>query len=125
MATESPQTRVTSLNAAADLSTTGQFRFVDVTADRAVNLTGAAGKAVGVLQNKPKSGEPATIYGVGSTSKVTASAAIVAGAIVGSAASGKARTAVTSDVRLGVALEAAAADNDEISVLLLPLGIQP
>jgi len=125
MAWESPQTRVTGLNAAADLSTTGQFRFVDVTGDQAVNLTGAAGKAIGVLQNKPVSGAPATIYGVGSVSKVAASAAIAAGAKIGSAASGKARTAASADVTLGVALEAAAADDDLISVLLLPLGIEP
>jgi len=125
MAWQSPQTRVTGLNAAADLSVTRQFRYVDVTGDQVVNLTAAAGKAVGVLQNNPGLNEPATIFGVGSVSKVTASAAIAAGAIVGAAASGKARTAVSADIRLGVALEAAAADNDEISVLLLPLGIQP
>lgn len=124
MAFESPQTRITGLTAAADLSAL-QHRFVDVTADKAVNVSGAAGKAIGVLQNKPASGEPATIYGVGSITKVAASAAIAAGAIVGSAASGKARTVVSADVRLGVALEAAAADNDLISVLLLPLGIEP
>lgn len=114
MAFENPVLTI-SLPASADLST-HQHKFVVNTAGEAA-VAGAAGVALGVLQNDPGAAGTASIM-VQGVSRVRAGAAIALGAKVGSDANGKARTAITGDTILGIALEAAAADEDIIPVLL-------
>lgn len=106
--------------AAADLSAK-QFFFVKVDSAGKVALAAADNLAIGVLQNKPKSAEAASVR-VHGISKVVAGAAITRGDRVGSDANGKARGGVIVGVTLGVALETASADGDVIAVLLHPAG---
>lgn len=55
-----------SLPSDADLSTgNGQFRFVDINVDGEAVAATAAGRAVGVRQNKPIAGEATTIVSSG------------------------------------------------------------
>ena len=107
--------------AAADLSAK-QFFCVKVTAENAVNLAGAGEAVDGVLQNKPTSGQEATVWGVGSTTKAVAGAAVAAGADVTPDANGKLVTAGTGDYILGRALFAASADLERISVFITNQG---
>ena len=79
---------------------------------------GATDLLVGVLQNKPESGENA-IYRFLGTTKVVASAAIAIGAWVTAASDGEAVTTTTDkDVIIGRALEAAGAAGDIIEIQL-------
>jgi hypothetical protein len=110
-----------SLLAAADLSTK-QNLFVEITAAQTVNVCNAITDiAIGVLRNKPLSGQAAEVA-IGGTVTVIAGAAIAAGAKVAPTAAGKAQTAVSTQYSRGIALTAAAADGDEFEVLLLPIG---
>lgn len=103
--------------AAADLRT-ARFKFVKITAARAVNLATVAGEAVlGVLQNTPNTGAEAEVM-IGGQTKVIASAAIAAGAKITTTAAGLAVTAGAGNIPRGIALEAAAAANDVISIEL-------
>lgn len=104
------------LKAGEDLSSK-QFYIVQLDASGDVEVgEGATDLLVGVLQNKPESGQAAT-YRFGGTTKVVASAAIAIGAWVTSTAAGKAVTTTTDgDVVVGRALEAAAADGDIIEI---------
>lgn len=71
---------------------------------------------VGVLQNKPESGE-AAIYRFGGTTKVVASAAIAIGAWVTATSAGTAVTTTTDgNIVVGRALEAATAAGDIIEI---------
>lgn len=94
-----------------------QYRFVKE--DGTVAAVGEV--ATGVSTNNPDGsvGDGATIAATRlGVERVVASAAITAGAKVAPAAGGKARTAVSGDHVAGIALDAAAADGDIISVLL-------
>jgi len=108
-----------SMVAAADLSSY-QYRFVKISAARTVNICGSGEAMYGILQNAPESGYMANICVLG-ISNLVASAAISAGAMVGSAALGKG-VAVTTDVYEygAIAREAATLDGDIISVLVCP-----
>lgn len=105
------------LEAGQDLSSK-QYYFVTIASDGQVDPTGDGLSADGVLQDAPSAaGYPATIAISGRT-KVVAGAAIARGANVASGATGKAKTSANGNRVLGVALEAAAADGDVISILL-------
>jgi hypothetical protein len=120
MAVQTPGINIGICTAAADLSAaSNQFRAVRVTAAFAVNLTNAAGQAtIGILQNKPASGQPADIVMVG-VSKAVAGAAITVGSEVMAGADGRIITAATAGSNvIGVALEAAANANEVITVAL-------
>lgn len=107
------------LEAASDLSAK-QFHFVKVSAANKVDLCTAVTDApIGVLQNKPTAGQGASVrvYGV---SKLSADAAISAGAILGTSTDSQAQTAVATNVVCARALEAAGAANEIISALVLP-----
>jgi hypothetical protein len=93
--------------AAADLSAK-QFYFCKVSAADTVNLAGDGELVLGVLTNAPASGAQADIQVVG-VGKVTAGAAVAAGAKIASNASGQAVTAAIGDEVIGIALEAASA----------------
>lgn len=85
-------------------------------ANSCVLSSAAADRTIGVVQNNPIVGEPATVRFLGTT-KVVASAAITKGAQLTSAASGKVVATTTADEKIiGIALEAAAADGDIIEM---------
>lgn len=88
---------VVNLPAAADLSA-NQYQFVKINSSGQAALAASAGEAViGVLQNKPTSGQVAQIMVQGIT-KVLCGGTVTAGDLVASDASGKAKTAVKATV---------------------------
>lgn len=96
-------------------------RLVEVTGNRTVGPAGAdSAKVVGVAAFDVKSGDAVTVYTrAGGVHPVTASGAIAAGAKIASAAAGKVQTIASLNNPVGLALEAAAADNDVIDVLFI------
>jgi len=111
-----------SFKAAADLSAK-QFYIVELSAANTVNVCDAATDVpLGVLQNKPAAANRAARVRISGVTKVVASAAISAGALVGTTATGTAVTkSADADHVLGIALEAASAASEQISVLIRPL----
>jgi len=104
--------------AAADYSSgSAQNRFVSITAANTATLTGAGARADAICYNKPASGDPmeGVAFGFG---KVTAGAAVAAGAEVMSDATGRAVTATSTNRSVGVAINAGAAAGDLITVKL-------
>lgn len=114
------QETLTGVEAAADLSGK-QYHFVRYSAANKVDQASLATDSalVGVLQNKPKAGEFATVAYAG-LSKVVAGAAITAGDIITTNSSGRAATVASGQMAAGRALEAAGADGDIITALLFP-----
>lgn len=95
--------------AGADLSAK-QFRFVKMSSGNVVAGAAATDKVVGVLQNKPTSGDTAEIRLIanGGTYKVVAGGAITEGAYITCDSNGEAiATTTAGNVVLGRALEAA------------------
>lgn len=107
--------------ASADLST-HQWKGVAISGVGTVALQGATGICVGVLQNKPKSGEAATVMQSGLTPVVAdgSGTAIAAGDAVGPNSSGVfIKKVVGTDPNvMGVAEEAATTAGAIISVSL-------
>lgn len=111
--------------AAEDLSS-DQYRGVVLTSTGVRRPNSAIEQPIGILQNKPASGEEAAVrlIGCGGISKVQANAAIAIGIIVGmeyvsAADAGKAQAAVSGQYPLGVIVEASDAEDDLASVLLV------
>lgn len=105
--------------ASEDLSAK-QFHIVqmDSSGDMEVGES-ATDLLLGVLQDKPESGQAGTYRHQGTT-KVIASAAIAIGARVTSANDGEAVTTTTNgDIVVGIALEAATAQGDIIEIQLV------
>lgn len=92
-----------------------------ITAGRAVTAAGAvstaAGNALGIAQTDASSGDPVPVNVIG-TAVATAGAAITAGAAVEVGTAGKVVTR-SAGVTIGRALTAAAADGDQIEILLI------
>lgn len=108
-----------SLTAANDLSSY-QYRFVKLTDDRTVDICGAGEAPYGILQNAPEQYEQANVCTLG-ISNLKANAAITVASKVGSAALGLGAAMTGDDEIYGaIAREAAAAQNDVISVLVCP-----
>jgi hypothetical protein len=101
--------------AGADL-TAAQHRFVVVDSSGTVVLAGAGVAVDGVLQNNPNTDHAATVWGIGSVSKVEAGAAVAQGAFVTPNATGQAVTAATTNYIAGRALGAATGSGQFISV---------
>lgn len=105
----------------ADQSTTGQYliqKMDGTTAEKVVVAAAATDKLLGVLQNKPKAGEPALVRVLG-TSKVVAGGAVAQGDFVTSDGAGKAiATTTDKNVVIGMALEAAAT-SDIFEILMV------
>lgn len=95
------------LVAGADLSTTGRYYIVKLdTSGNIVLATAATGAIVGVLQNKPASGE-AALYRFGGTTKVICGGTVAIGDWVTTDSAGKAITTTTEgDCCVGRALKA-------------------
>lgn len=104
-----------SLPAGADL-TGKQFCAVVANTSGAAVAAGANALVVGILQNKPNSGQPATICYDG-VSKAVAGATVAANAKLASDAAGKLITATTGQAVVGIAL-AGGAVNEIIPVLM-------
>jgi hypothetical protein len=110
--------------AAADLSAC-QYHAVRISAANRINLASDPGASslIGILTTKPKATEFGTVAWLGK-GKVVAGAAINVGAFIGPNSSGRA-VAVASGVgtmTIGRALDAAIADGDVISALILCAG---
>lgn len=118
MAFEIPGESVGVLVAAADLDTR-QFTAVQVNSSGQIAaVTGSAQVTFGILQDKPRAGQPANVMRSGVT-KMVAGAAVTAGAEVMADATGRAITAATATNRvIGIALETATAPNQIIAVAL-------
>lgn len=118
MATDMQLISDVTFEAAANLATK-QFHFVKLSAANTVAAcTATTDNPIGILQNKPSAaGRPAVvrIFGV---SKVVASGAISAGALIATEDDAEAGTPATSDPVVGKALEAAGAQGDLIKVLI-------
>jgi len=117
MATEGGQLRVTGLVAGADLSA-GQYRFVELSAANTVTIANAiTDNVIGVLQNNPTSGQSAEVVVFGRT-KISADAAFAVGAQLSTSVDGQAQAAVATQHVCGMALEAASAADEIVSVFV-------
>lgn len=107
-----------SLEASADLSAF-QHHFVEVDSNGQLTISNSAGESVfGVLQNDPGAqGVAGSVMKTG-VSKVVAGAAIAAGALVQTNASGRAITAASGDFVVGRAIDAVGANGEVVSVAL-------
>ena len=124
MSFEQPNFKPSPFKAGADL-TAAQFKGVVLTGALTVGAPSSAGVSiVGVLQNKPNAGEACEIITSG-ISKALAGAAIAVNADVAMSNDGHFITAVSGNVVVGTALEAAAASGEIVAVLLRNLGIKP
>lgn len=108
------------LEAAADISGK-QYHLMRLSAANKCNQASlaTASSLVGVLQNKPQSGEFATIQH-GGISKIVVGGAITAGDILTTNSSGRAAVVRSGDMACGRALEAGGADGDIIRAVLFP-----
>ena len=98
----------------------GQFLFVYVSAARVVTVQTSSGGAVyGILQNSPASGQAADV-GIMGISKVVAGAAITAGANLMCDTAGRAVAQTSTNIIAAVALEAATAAGQIITVAIIP-----
>jgi hypothetical protein len=91
------------LQAAADLSAK-QNLFAKISGNDGTDVCGAGGDAIGVILNKPTSGNAAEI-GIGPIVPITLAATLSAGAEVMSDANGKAVAWVTANRSLGFLLQ--------------------
>lgn len=111
--------------AAADLSAK-QFHFVELVGADQVNACNAATDIpIGVLQNDPRAGEAATVWGNVGVSKVVSDGSgtpIARGNWLGTNAVGRAvvKTA-NNDFIVGMALDASAANGVVIRILFMPM----
>jgi Kef-type K+ transport system membrane component KefB len=107
-----------SLAAGADLSAK-QYTFVKMSGTGVISAAAATDVVVGVLQNAPTSGKTAEVA-ISGVTKLKASAAISAGALVGTTSTGLAVAVVagtdTTKYVFGQAITAAGAANDIITV---------
>lgn len=116
MALQGHGTDITLL-AAADFAAQ-QYRAVVVDSTGKAAIAGVGARAVGVLQDNVPSGEAASVRVMGVT-KMVAGAAVAAGGIVSTDSTGRAVvSATTGHAQVGIALTAAAAAGEVISVLL-------
>jgi len=120
MATYGEQQAYPGLVAAADLSGK-QYHVMRLSAAETTNQASLATDSAiaGVLQNKPESGEAATVAYAG-FSKVVAGAAVSANALITSNSSGRAVAVASGGMAIGRAMIAAGADGDVIEALLFP-----
>lgn len=124
MATEGAYVYDESFPASADLSAL-QYNPVALGSTGIAAIAAATTRAVGVLQNKPLSGEAAEIRMLGTTKAVSdgSGTAIAAGDYVGPNASGVMVKKATADYNVaGMALDASTASGTVIRVFLTPGG---
>ena len=106
--------------AAADYSTTGQYRFVYLSAADTVTLCGAGTMPIGILQNNPEQYAIAEVMLLG-ISRLSVSATCSLMARLESAANGQGVTTTTDkDHVAAVVIQEATAADDVVRVLLTP-----
>lgn len=122
MATQGAFVYDESFTASADLSAL-QFNTVSLGTTGVAAIGAATTRAIGVLQNKPKSGEAATVRILGSTKAVSdgSGTAIAAGDYVGPNSSGVMVKKATADYNVaGISMDASSASGTVIRVILTP-----
>ena len=119
MAYEIPGFKLTLITAASFAS--NQYRFAKLDSNGKVIVGTAGASSIGVVQNKPASGEAAEIM-LDGVSKVVAGGAISAGVSITSDSTGRAVTVGGSDSISGYALTAAQGAGELIPVLLAVTG---
>lgn len=92
--------------AAVDLLT--RYRYVTLDNTGKAVLPAAGARVVGTVEEPAKAGRPLT-YAIGGRLKVEAGAAIVAGALIQTDATGRAITQTSTNIVLGIARTAASA----------------
>lgn len=110
------------VRAAADLRTK-QFYLVKRTGPTEVNICGAGEVALGVLVNKPNTGEPADVFALGYATVISDgnAAAIAVGDPIKSDAAGKAvKSATDKDHTVGYSDQASTTDGAEMKALIVP-----
>lgn len=107
-------------NAGADLSAK-LYYIVKVDTDEDIILCGSGQAALGVIREGNIANKPVTVI-YGGIAKVSAGAAFNAGVLVMSDANGQAILATTGSYAIGMALQAAGAQNEIVSVRLGPYG---
>lgn len=108
-----------SFKAAADLSSY-QYHFVKLSAANTVNLCGANERAIGILQNKPDAANETARVRLLGVSKLVAGEIIDRGTMITSKSDGHGEEAdAASEWVRAMAIEAAGAANDVITVLLV------
>jgi hypothetical protein len=117
----SPELQTLTLEAAADLSLF-QYCAVRISAANKCNVASDIGATsyIGVLQNKPRSGEFATVAVAGKSKMVAGGALATVAVPITYNSSGRAAAVASGGVTIGTLLEAAAADGNVITVLLQP-----
>jgi len=126
MATEGPlfHDGAQTTAASGDLAAS-QFYAVKLTGARVVDLASAGGEPIyGILQNTPLAGQAADI-GILGVSKAAAGAAFAAGAQLMTDTTGRLITATSTNHRVAVALEAAGAAGQIVTVALGSIGNAP
>jgi hypothetical protein len=108
------------LNAGADLSAKLYF-IAKVDTDEDVILCGDGQAALGVIREGAVANKPVSVQ-VAGFAKVSAGAAFNAGVLVASDTNGQAVLATTGEFAIGMAMQAAGAANEIVTVLLLPQG---
>ena len=109
--------------AGGDLSAK-QYFFVKLDSDQQVILaTGATDKVLGILQNKPESGEAAVVRLLG-RSKVSADASLAIADLIGTSADGQADVKLpgtdTTEYVKGIVVKAVSNAAEIAEVILLP-----
>lgn len=101
---------------AGESLTTKQYYFVKLSADNTVVLcSGATDVPIGVLQNKPASGQTARVRMLG-ISRVVSSGNIGFGVAIGTDANGKAVAKTTNkDIAPGIVLQGATQDGEVLT----------
>lgn len=114
-----------SLEAAAD-HTSNQYKFMKIDSNGRAALASVDGEfCIGVLEDKPSAVGTVGLVRTGGVAKIKASAAIAAGAKISTTNAGLAVTSASTKQVLGIAVTAAGAANDVISILLAPSGPLP
>lgn len=112
-----------SIVATADVDlTSNQYHIMRYSGDHTIDISsGDASAHIGVLQDKPDSGQNGSVLVMG-VSKVVAGASITAGKLITSNGSGRAIAATdgSQDVIIGRALEAASNDGEVFEALIFP-----
>jgi hypothetical protein len=97
----------------------GQFLCVYISASRSVNVqTSAGGQVYGILQNTPPSGGPADV-GILGVSKAVAGASFSAGAVLACDSAGRLIAQTSTNIAVAIAIEAATAANQIVTVALI------
>jgi hypothetical protein len=115
------------LTAAADLSSSGQFKVVKLLSTAGTcNLAATsviASTVIGLLQNNPKSGDAAEVAVAGIAKGIAGTSTIVIGSVLGVNSTSYLVGTTTDNIQtIGKSLSKAGAIGDVITVLLIPGG---